>query len=39
MSIIYVISQIAGFIAFILSIIAYHRKKKRKIFQTMMVAL
>ena len=38
MSIIYVISQIAGFIAFILSLIAYHRKKKSKIFQTMMVA-
>ena len=38
MNIVYVISQIAGFIAFILSLIAYHRKKKRKIFQTMMVA-
>ena len=38
MNIVYVISQIAGFIAFILSLIAYHRKKKSKIFQTMMVA-
>ena len=38
MNIIYVISQVAGFIAFILSLIAYHRKKKSKIFQTMMVA-
>ena len=38
MNIIYVISQVAGFIAFILSLIAYHRKKKNKIFQTMMVA-
>jgi len=34
----YIISQIAGFIAFILSLIAYHKKKKSKIFQTMMVA-
>ena len=38
MNIVYVISQVAGFIAFILSLIAYHRKKKSKIFQTMMVA-
>lgn len=38
MNIIYVISQIAGFIAFILSLIAYHKKKKSKIFQTMMIA-
>ena len=38
MNIVYVISQVAGFIAFILSLIAYHRKKKSEIFQTMMVA-
>ena len=38
MNIIYVISQVAWFIAFILSLIAYHRKKKSTIFQTMMVA-
>lgn len=34
----YIISQIAGFIAFALSLIAYHRNKKEKIFQTMMIA-
>ena len=33
----YILSQIAGFIAFILSLIAYHRKKKEKIFQTMVL--
>lgn len=38
MNIIYIISQIAGFIAFMLSLIAYHLKKKTKIFETMMVA-
>ena len=38
MNIVYVISQVAGFIAAILSLIAYHRKKKNKIFQTMMIA-
>ena len=38
MNIIYIVSQVAGFIAFILSLISYHRKKKSKIFQTMMVA-
>lgn len=38
MDIVYIISQIAGFIAFILSLIAYHQKKKGKIFQTMMIA-
>lgn len=38
MNIIYIISQIAGFIAFILSLLAYHKKKKEKIFQTMMIA-
>lgn len=34
----YIVSQIIGFIAFILSLIAYHKKKKKKIFQTMMIA-
>ena len=38
MNIIYVASQIAGFIAFILSLIAYHQKKKKSIFQTMTIA-
>ena len=38
MNIFYIGSQIAGFLAFILSLIAYHRKKKSKIFQTMTVA-
>ena len=38
MNIIYIVSQIAGFIAFILSLIAYHQKKKKKIFQTMTIA-
>ena len=38
MNIIYVASQIAGFTAFVLSLIAYHRKEKKKIFHTMMIA-
>lgn len=38
MNTLYIASQIAGFIAFILSLIAYHRKEKKKIFQTMMIA-
>lgn len=38
MNIMYIASQIAGFIAFILSLIAYHQKKKNKIFKTMMIA-
>lgn len=38
MNVIYVASQIAGFIAFILSLIAYHQKKKKSIFQTMTIA-
>lgn len=38
MSIIYIISQIVGFISFVISLVAYHRKEKKKIFQTMMVA-
>ena len=37
-SIIYIISQIVGFIAFVISLIAYHRKEKKKIFQTMTIA-
>lgn len=35
---IYIIAQIIGFISFIVSLLAYHRKKKEKIFQTMMIA-
>ena len=38
MNIVYLISQIIGFIAFIISLIAYHRKKKEKILKTMMLA-
>lgn len=38
MKLIYLISQIVGFIAFIISLIAYHRNKKEKIFKTMMLA-
>lgn len=35
---IYLISQIAGFTAFIMSLIAYHRKEKNKVFETMIIA-
>lgn len=38
MNVVYIISQIFGFLAFVISLIAYHRKKKQKIFQTMMIA-
>ena len=38
MNVVYIISQIFGFLAFIISLIAYHRKKKQKIFRTMMIA-
>ena len=38
MKILYIISQIVGFSAFIISLIAYHRKEKKKIFKTMMIA-
>lgn len=38
MNILYIISQIFGFSAFIISLFAYHRSKKQKIFQTMMIA-
>ena len=34
---VYIISQLVGFIAFVISLTAYHRKEKKKIFQTMMV--
>lgn len=35
---IYVISQIFGFVAFVLSLIAYHKDKKEKIFKIMVLA-
>lgn len=35
MNIVYLISQIVGFVAFVISLIAYHKKKKEKIFKTM----
>ncbi len=38
MNIIYLISQIIGFTAFVISLIAYHRDKKEKIFKTMVLA-
>lgn len=38
MNTIYLTSQIVGFIAFIISLIAYHRNKKEKIFRTMLLA-
>ena len=34
----YIVSQIAGFSAFVISLIAYHKNSKKKIFQTMIVA-
>lgn len=34
----YVISQIVGFLAFVISLISYHKKQKKKIFQNMMIA-
>lgn len=34
----YVIAQTFGFVAFILSLIAYHKDKKEKIFKTMVLA-
>ena len=34
----YLISQIVGFIAFVVSLFAYHRKEKSKIFKTMILA-
>lgn len=38
MNSIYLISQIIGFIAFIISLMAYHKNKKEKIFKTMLLA-
>lgn len=38
MNIVYLSSQIVGFIAFVISLVAYHRNKKEKIFKTMMLA-
>ena len=34
MNIVYLISQIVGFIAFVISLVAYHRKKKESIFSS-----
>lgn len=38
MNILYIISQIFGTLSFVISLVAYHRGTKKKIFQTMMVA-
>lgn len=38
MNTIYIISQIIGILSFIISLVAYHRKKKKNIFQTMIIA-
>lgn len=38
MNYIYILSQFFGFLAFVISLMAYHKKKKEKIFQTMMIA-
>ena len=38
MNAIYIISQIVGFGAFLMSLIAYHMNKKEKIFKTMVLA-
>ena len=35
---IYIISQTFGFLAFTISLIAYHKKDKEKIFKTMLIA-
>ena len=35
---IYIISQVFGFISFLINLIAYHRNKKKKIFKTMVLA-
>ena len=34
----YTIGQVIGFIAFIISLIAYHRKKKNKILGNMVIS-
>ena len=38
MKITYIISQIVGFVSFFISLMAYHRNKKDKIFKTMTIA-
>ena len=38
MNYIYILSQFFGFLAFVISLMAYHKEKKEKIFQTMMIA-
>ena len=38
MNLLYIISQIFGTLSFIISLIAYNRSTKKKIFQTMMIA-
>jgi len=38
MNILYLISQIVGSISFVISLIAYHKNKKEKIFKTMILA-
>lgn len=38
MNITYLISQIFGLVAFVISLIAYHRNKKEKIFKTMIIS-
>lgn len=38
MNYIYILSSFFGFLAFVISLMAYHKKKKEKIFQTMMIA-
>lgn len=38
MNTIYIISQVFGTLSFVVSLIAYHRSKKKKIFEMMMVA-
>jgi cell shape-determining protein MreD len=38
MTLSFIMAQIIGIISFVISLIAYHRKKKQKIFQTMMIA-
>ena len=35
---VYIISQIIGLVAFIITLVAYHQKHKKNIFQTMMAA-
>lgn len=37
-SAVYIVSQVVGFIAFVLSLVAYHQEKKKTIFQTMIIS-